>query len=60
MYLYKSTIRPFMKYCCHVWAGASSYYLELLESYKNKYAALLVINLLLLLNALFIVEMWPA
>ena len=22
LYLYKSTIRPCMKYCCHVWAGA--------------------------------------
>ena len=21
LYLYKSTIRPFMEYCCHVWAG---------------------------------------
>ena len=23
-YLYKSTIRPCMEYCCHVWAGAPS------------------------------------
>ena len=30
LYLYKSTIRSCMKYCCHVWAGASSCYLELL------------------------------
>ena len=22
LYLYKSTIRPYMEYCCHVWAGA--------------------------------------
>ena len=22
LYLYKSTIRPCMEYCCHVWAGA--------------------------------------
>ena len=21
LYLYKSTIRPCMEYCCHVWAG---------------------------------------
>ena len=26
LYLYKSTIRPFMEYCCHVWAGAPSCY----------------------------------
>ena len=31
LYLYKSTIRPYMEYCCHVWAGAPSCYLELLD-----------------------------
>ena len=30
LYLYKSTIRPCLKCCCHVWAGAPSCYLELL------------------------------
>ena len=25
--LYKSTIWPYMEHCCHVWAGAPSYYL---------------------------------
>ena len=30
LYLYKSTIQPFMEYCCHVWAGATSCYLVLL------------------------------
>ena len=29
LYLYKSTIRLCMEYCCHVWAGAPSCYLEL-------------------------------
>ena len=24
LYLYKSTIRPCMEYCCHIWGGASS------------------------------------
>ena len=28
LYLYKSTIRSCMKYCCHVWAGAPSCYLN--------------------------------
>ena len=28
-YLYKSTIGPCMEYCCHVWAGAPSCFLEL-------------------------------
>ena len=35
LYLYKSTIRPCMNYCCYVWAGVPSCYLELLDSYKN-------------------------
>ena len=31
LYLYKSTIPPCMEYCCHVWAGTSGCYLELLD-----------------------------
>ena len=31
LYFYKSTIRPCMEYCCHIWGGAPSYYLELLD-----------------------------
>ena len=31
LYLYKSTIHPCMKYCCYVWAGAPSCYLELFD-----------------------------
>ena len=31
LYLYKSTICPCMEYCCHVWAGAPSCYLELFD-----------------------------
>ena len=29
LYLYKSTIQQFIEYCCQVWAGAPSCYLEL-------------------------------
>ena len=35
LYLYKSTIRPCMKYCCHAWAGAPSYYLILLDKLQK-------------------------
>ena len=35
LYLYKSTIQPFMEYCCHAWAGAPSCYLELLDKLQN-------------------------
>ena len=36
LYLYKSTIRPCMEYCCHVWAGAPSCYLELLDKRQKQ------------------------
>ena len=35
LYLYKSTICPCIEYCCHVWAGAPSCYLELLDNRQN-------------------------
>ena len=34
--LYKSTIQPCMKYCCHVWAGSPSCYLELLDKLQKQ------------------------
>ena len=36
LYLYKSTIRPCMEYCCHVWAGAPSCYLKLLDKLQKR------------------------
>ena len=36
LYLYKSTIHPCMEYCCHVWAGAPSCYLELLDKLQKQ------------------------
>ena len=36
LYFYKSTIRPCMECCCHVWAGASSCYLELLDKLRKR------------------------
>ena len=49
LHLHKATIHPCMEYCCHVWAGAPSCYLELLA-----------LHLLLLLNPWLILKMWPA
>ena len=34
--LYKSAIRPCMEYCCHVWVGAHSCYLELLDKLQKR------------------------
>ena len=36
VYLYKSAICLCMKYCCHVWAGAPIYYLELLGKLQKQ------------------------
>ena len=37
MYLYKSTIWPCIKYCCHVWVGGPSCYLELLDKLQKRF-----------------------
>ena len=36
LYLYKSTIRPCMKCCCHVWTGAPNCCLELLDKLQKR------------------------
>ena len=36
LYFYKSTIRLCMEYCYHVWAGAPSCYLELLDKLQKQ------------------------
>ena len=41
LYLYKATIRPCMEYCCHVWAGASSTSLSLLDKVQKRVANLI-------------------
>ena len=35
LYLYKSTILPCMEYCCHIWAGDPSCYLDLLDKLQK-------------------------
>ena len=52
LYLYKSTIKTCMEYCCHVWAGAPSWYLELLDKLQKR-----VFHLLSLLNPWLNIEM---
>ena len=36
LYLYKSTIRSCMEYCHHIWTGAPSFYLELLDKLQKR------------------------
>ena len=49
LYLYKSTIRPCMEYCCHIWASAPNCYLNPVGP-----------SLAASLEPWVIVEMWPA
>ena len=35
LYLCKSTIQPCMEYCFHVWAGAPSFYLDMLDKLQK-------------------------
>ena len=36
LHLYKSTIRHCMEHCCHVWAGAPSCYLKILDKLQKR------------------------
>ena len=36
LYLYKSAIHPYMEYSCHVWAGAPSCYMDLLDKLQKR------------------------
>ena len=36
LYLYKSTIRPCMECCCHLWAGAPACHLDLLDRVQKR------------------------
>ena len=36
LYLYKSTIPPCMEYCCYIWTGAPSCYLELFDKLQKR------------------------
>ena len=46
LYLYKSIIWACMKYCCHVWAGAPSCYLELLDKLQKQICRTVLLSLL--------------
>ena len=52
LYLYKSTIYPCMEYCCHVWAGAPSCYLELLYKLQKQICRTVVPSLVASLEPL--------
>ena len=50
--LYKSTMQPCMKYCWHVWAGAPSCYLELLDKLQKQICRTVGLSLASFLEAL--------
>ena len=45
LYHYKPTIQPCMEYCCHVWAGALSCHLELLNKLQKQTVGPLLLTL---------------
>ena len=55
LYLFEFTIWPCMEYCCHVWAGAASCYLELLDTLQKLICR--TVGLSIALNFWLIVEM---
>ena len=57
LYLYKSTLKPYMKYCCYVWAGAPSCYLALIDKLQKHVFRTVALHLLPLLNPWLIIEM---
>ena len=57
LYICKSTISPCMEYCCHVWAGAPSCYLGLLDKLQKCICRTVGPSLVPLLNPWLIVEM---
>ena len=60
LHLYKSTICPCMEYCCHIWTGAPSCYLESLDKLQKRICRTVGPSLALVLNPWLIVKMWPA
>ena len=36
LYLYKSAIRPCVEYCCHVWVGVPTCYLQLIDKLQKR------------------------
>ena len=59
LYLYRCTICPCMEYCCHVWAGAPSCYLELLDKLPKWICRIVGPSLAASLDPWLIVEMLP-
>ena len=45
LYLYKSMLWPCMEYCCYVWPGAPSCYLELLDKLQKQICSTVVPSL---------------
>ena len=63
LYLYTSTIQPCMEYCCHVWTGAPSCYLELLDKLQKRICRTvdpsLAASLELLAYRLYVAKVFP-
>ena len=58
--IYKSTTEPCMEYCCHVWAGAPNYYLEMIDQQLKRVYRTVVLSVAAPLEFCLIVKMQPA
>ena len=56
--LYNSTICPCMEYCCQVWAGTPSCYLELLDKLQKRICRTIGPSFAASLEPLAIIKMW--
>ena len=58
LYLYKSTIRPCLEYCCHIWASAPITSLNLLDRVQRRLQShrdvIIIVMLLLCLSFIVI------
>ena len=60
IHIYKSTTQPCMEYCCHVWAGAPNYYLEIIDKELKRVYRTVVPSVAAPLEFCLIVRMQPA
>ena len=60
LYLCETIIKPGMEYCCHIWTGVPSCFLNILDILLKKVCQMLDLYLVFILNHWFINKVQPA
>ena len=60
LYLCETIIKPGMEYCCHIWTGVPSCFLNILDILLKKVCQMLDLYLVFILNHWFIIKVQPA